>query len=65
MKKQNKITKLTEQDIGKIFTSNKRKILITDSFQSLFLGEDTNTNEEFTFYNTGEPTSINCNWLRR
>ncbi len=61
----NKITKLTEQDIGKIFISNKRKILIIDSFQSLFMGEDINTNEEFTFYNTGEPTSINCNWLRR
>ena len=65
MKKRNKITKLTEQDIGKIFISNKRKILIIDSFQSLFLGEDTNTNEEFTFYNTGESTSINCGWLRR
>lgn len=60
-----RVTKLTDKDIGRFFVSGKRSIVITDSFQSLYLSEDMETGEEFTFYNTGECTSIMCGWLWR
>ncbi len=60
-----RVTKLTDDDIGKTFISRERKILIIDSFQSLFIGEDKASNEEFTFYNTGECTGIGCGWLTK
>ena len=60
-----RISKLTEGDIGKVFSSGKREIVIFDSFKSLYIGEDTKTKEEFTFYNTGECTGLGCGWLER
>ena len=63
--KKRRVSELTVKDIGRKFRAGKREIVIIYTFQSLYLGEDINTNEEFTFYNTGESTSIHCPWLER
>ena len=60
-----RVSKLTKQDIGQTFQTRGKKILIIDTFQSLFIGKDTITGTEYPFYNTGECTRIECGWLER
>ena len=63
--KKTRVKKLTHKDINRFFVSGERNIVILDSFQSLYLGADMQTGEEFTFYNTGECISIKGEWLER
>ena len=60
-----RVSKLTESDINRVFYSGDRKVVILDTFKSLYIGRDIDTNEEFSFYNTGEPTGLGCGWLER
>ena len=60
-----RVSKLTDSDLNKTFRARGREIVLYDTYKSLYLGKDTETGDEFRFYNTGECTSIHCAWLER
>lgn len=50
--------------VGATYASGDKKFKITRTFKSLFIGENVDTGEELSFYNTGECASLGAGWLK-